>query len=237
MNYYADSNIGRSRQNNEDNFYAEKNIFIVADGMGGHLGGEVASRMAVDIIKKSMIKELSKKKGINLGGAAQDAIMLANSRILSESRKKKELSGMGTTVTLCAIKDKDCLIANAGDSRAYYYSNGSFRQVTTDHSLVEEMVRAGQITAEQARYHPYKNVITNVVGYQQDIYIDTFWLEVSPGDKLLLCTDGLTSAVDDRGVLRSISMDATPKEICRDLIEKANMMGGPDNITVIVIEI
>lgn len=144
---------------------------------------------------------------------------------------------MGTTVTLCVIQDKECLIANAGDSRAYYYSNGSLRQITTDHSLVEEMMRAGQITTEQARYHPYKNIITNVVGYQQDIYVDTFWLEPSCGDKLLLCTDGLSSTVDGGDILSSISMDATPREICKDLIEKANMMGGPDNITVIVIEI
>ena len=99
------------------------------------------------------------------------------------------------------------------------------------------MVRAGQITAEQARFHPYRNVITNVIGYQQDIYIDTFWLKVSPGDKLLLCTDGLTSAVEDSDMLQSVSMDVKPEEICKNLIEKANMMGGPDNITVIVIEI
>ncbi len=237
MRYCAESDTGKVRRNNEDSYYAGKNIFIVADGMGGHLGGEVASRIATDTIKKSMIKELSKKKGVNLGIAAQDAIMLANSKVLSESRREKDLSGMGTTVTLCVIQDSECMIANAGDSRAYYYSGGRLKQVTTDHSLVEEMVRSGQITSEQARYHPYKNIITNVVGYQHDIYVDTFWLNVSCGDKILLCTDGLNSAIDDREILSSISRDIMPDEICKDLIEKANMMGGPDNITVIVIEI
>ena len=237
MRYCAESDIGKVRRNNEDSYYAGKNIFIVADGMGGHLGGEVASRIATDTIKKSMIKELSKKKGVNLGIAAQDAIMLANSKVLSESRREKDLSGMGTTITLCVIQDSECMIANAGDSRAYYYSGGHLKQVTTDHSLVEEMVRSGQITSEQARYHPYKNIITNVVGYQHDIYVDTFWLNVSCGDKILLCTDGLNSAIDDREILSSISRDIMPDEICKDLIKKANMMGGPDNITVIVIEI
>src|SRR4030042_5333432 len=230
MRYCAESDTGKVRRNNEDSYYAGKNIFIVADGMGGHLGGEVASRIATDTIKKSMIKELSKKKGVNLGIAAQDAIMLANSKVLSESRREKDLSGMGTTVTLCVIHDSECMIANARDSRAYYYSGGRLKQVTTDHALVEEMVRSGQITSEQARYHPYKNIITNVVGYQHDIYVDTFWLNVSCGDKILLCTEGLNSAIDDREILSSISRDIMPDEICKDLIEKANMMGGPDNI-------
>lgn len=242
------SDIGRKRTHNEDNFLVNKELglFVVADGMGGHSGGEFASRLAVSTIEE-VIKGLTNDpeatviSGVNTadadhGDQLRYAIEVASSKIYDRALYDEELKGMGTTTVAVYFRDELAYIANVGDSRAYLFHANRIHQVTTDHSLVGEQLEAGVITAKDARGHKLKNIITRSVGYQEEVTIDVKKHELHMGDKILLCSDGLSNMVVDQEIENTVVGYST-EEACRRLIEKANENGGDDNVTVLIIEV
>lgn len=236
----AGTDVGRIRQGNEDNFFAEaderRGVFVVADGMGGHAAGEVASEMAVQIVARHLLPLAS----VRDAGAAdlvnkslQDANKAIYDRMLAETDKQ----GMGTTASVMVLSDQGYLIGQIGDSRVYLYRDGTLVQITKDHSYVQEQVDAGLLTPEQARYHPYSNVITRCVGASDEVEADIYSGEVRVGDVFLLCSDGLTGMVDDRRLAQLLMARSGPGRVVDSLIAEANGRGGLDNITAIVIQV
>lgn len=228
------------RAGNEDNYYADANpyrgLFIVADGMGGHAAGEVASEMAVQIVTS----ELSAIRDLSSDGAAgivKRALRAANSAIYERTLAEVDKQGMGTTASVLILSGSRYLIGQVGDSRVYLLRDGSLRQVTKDHSYVQEQVDAGYLTPEQARYHPYSNVITRCVGASDSVEPDNYGGEVKSGDVFLVASDGLTGMVDDRRLQQLLMARSGPGRIVDSLISEANGRGGLDNITAIVIHV
>jgi protein phosphatase len=228
------------RQGNEDNFFAEaderRGVFVVADGMGGHAAGEVASEMAVQIIARHLLALTSAiEDGANalVSKAMQDANRAIFERMLAETDKQ----GMGTTASVMVLSDKGYLIGQIGDSRVYLLRDGGLTQITKDHSYVQEQVDAGLLTPEQARYHPYSNVITRCVGASDQVEADIYTGQVKVGDVFLLASDGLTGMVDDRRLQALLLARSGPGRIVDSLIAEANGRGGLDNITAIVIQV
>ena len=226
------SDTGRKRRHNEDSYVHQPPIFAVADGMGGALAGELASRLAVEAVEA----------GGGDGGAGVEfvtsLVQAANHSVYERSRSDSSVSGMGTTMTLALVEGPVVTIGHVGDSRAYLFRDGELKQVTNDHSLVAELMRSGKLTAEEAEHHPQRSVITRALGTDPDVDVDTYIVEVEPGDLFLLCSDGLTSMVGNDAILRTITerrgdLDAT----ARALIELANKGGGEDNITVVAFDI
>ena len=223
---------------NQDFVYASdqpvgrlQNLFIVADGMGGHNAGDYASRCAVETMV-DYIENTTETRPIRL---LDEAIQAANRAVVEKAASDRSMAGMGTTLVACSIAD-DCLyVANIGDSRLYLLDEG-IEQITRDHSLVEEMVRAGQLAREDARTHPEKNVITRAVGIRNNLRVDFFDVALNPGDKILLCSDGLTNMVTDEEILEKVSQLEEPDKAVRELVDTANRNGGSDNISVILIE-
>lgn len=232
MDFAAITDKGKSRKDNEDFFTASRNLFIVADGMGGHKAGDVASKLAVQTIAKlyrSVKPEADRQKVIErLFKEANMAVMERASRISSEQ-------GMGTTLTLMLIHTDKAYFGHIGDSRAYLFRNNKLNQLTSDHSLVADMVQDGRITEEEARAHPYRNVITKALGSEEKIKPDIFSIDVNPGDRILICSDGLTSMVDDSNIQTTLQGSENLKAICSALVKKANDNGGSDNITAIIV--
>lgn len=236
----AGTDVGRIRQGNEDNFFAEaderRGVFVVADGMGGHAAGEVASEMAVSIVSRHLlplqsVRDLGAAELINK--SLQDANRAIFERMLAENDKQ----GMGTTASVMVLSDHGYLIGQIGDSRVYLYRDGTLTQITKDHSYVQEQVDAGLLTPEQARYHPYSNVITRCVGASDEVEADIYSGDVRVGDVFLLCSDGLTGMVDDRRLAQLLMARSGPGRIVDSLIAEANGRGGLDNITAIVIQV
>jgi protein phosphatase len=236
----AGTDVGRIRSGNEDNFFAEaderRGVFVVADGMGGHAAGEVASEMAVQIVARHLLPLTS----VRDAGAAdlvnkslQDANRAIYERMLAETDKQ----GMGTTASVMVLSDHGYLIGQIGDSRVYLYRDGVLVQITKDHSYVQEQVDAGLLTPEQARYHPYSNVITRCVGASDEVESDIYSGEVKVGDVFLLCSDGLTGMVDDRRLAQLLMARSGPGRVVDSLVAEANGRGGLDNITAIVIQV
>ena len=228
------------RSGNEDNFAAEANkdrgLFIVADGMGGHAAGEVASEMAVQIV----LRELSEVKELEGNGVEQrvaKALKTANRAIHERTLVEVDKQGMGTTASVLIMSGRRYLIGQVGDSRVYLLRDGALSQVTKDHSYVQEQVDAGFLTPEQARYHPYSNVITRCVGASPDVEPDVYRGEMRVGDLFLVASDGLTGMVDDRRLQTLLLSRATPDRKVHALISEANGRGGLDNITAIVVEV
>lgn len=228
------------RSGNEDNFFAEaddrRGVFVVADGMGGHAAGEVASEMAVQIIARHLLPLTSvKQDGASglVGKAMQDANRAIYDRMLAETDKQ----GMGTTASVMFLSDHGYLIGQIGDSRVYLLRDGALIQITKDHSYVQEQVDAGLLTPEQARYHPYSNVITRCVGASDEVEADIYTGEARVGDVFLLCSDGLTGMVDDRRLQQLLLARSGPGRIVDSLIAEANGRGGLDNITAVVIQV
>lgn len=231
------SSIGRVRETNQDFvkvFKNQSNIImgIVCDGMGGHQGGDVASTMAVSHLGHNFSKtdftdpELAQKW-------LTVQLKLENEIILETADRFSDLNGMGTTVVLALAFDEKILIAHLGDSRAYLYGSNDFKQITQDHSLVNELVKMGEITEQQARNHPQKNIITETLGVSSTINPEFDNLEVHAGDIFLLCTDGLTNSLTDPQIQQILATkNLTLKERCNKLINEANRLGGGDNITV-----
>ena len=235
----ARTDVGMMRAGNEDNFFADattsRGLFIVADGMGGHAAGEVASEMAVQIVAREMtdVREMSDAAAAKLSGALKHA----NEAIFERTMSEVDKQGMGTTASVLLLLDGKYLIGQVGDSRVYLLRDGTLKQLTKDHSYVQEQVDAGFLTPEQARYHPYSNVITRCVGAGNDIEPDTYTGELRPGDVFLVASDGLTGMVDDRRLQQLLLARAAPQRIVDALISEANGRGGLDNITAIVVQV
>ena len=236
----ARTDIGMIRAGNEDNFFADANeyrgLFIVADGMGGHAAGEVASEMAVQIISQRLggLKDLADPRAPEL---VREALKSANAAIFERTVTEVDKQGMGTTASVLILSGSRYLIGQVGDSRIYLLRDGALRQLTKDHSYVQEQVDAGFLTPEQARYHPYSNVITRCVGAGQDVEPDSYTGEAKAGDLYLVASDGLTGMVDDRRLQQLLLSRATPGRLVDALISEANGRGGLDNITAIIVQV
>ena len=223
----AMSHVGKVRSNNEDSYKIGQNYAIVADGMGGHNKGEVASKMAVDIISDFIT---AKKCG------PVQAVEAANKEIFKKG-SKAEFAGMGTTAVVCVFEEDKALIANVGDSRGYILRNGELKQITKDHSLIQKLIDEGEITEEEAELRADKSVILRAVGADKDIKVDVFENDVFEGDRILLCTDGLTNCVDKEEITKTLAKNISVQKKTEELIEKANEKGGFDNITAVLLEI
>ena len=240
MKFYAITDIGRKRELNEDYIYtsgqpigALPNLFIVADGMGGHKAGDYASMHTVDRFVE-VIRELGEEHGVQ--DAINEAVTAANAYIYQRSRENSTLSGMGTTLVLASCIGNEAIVANIGDSRLYLVNDDAMTQITRDHSLVEEMVTLGGIDREMARNHPDKNIITRAVGVKEKVAADFFEVDLTKGDKLLLCSDGLTNMLRDEEIYQIIQNNKELEQAAKALVDAANENGGRDNIAVVLVE-
>lgn len=235
---YAITDIGRRRQLNQDYIFSTEkpignlpNVFIVADGMGGHNAGDYASRYAVETVVEEIGASFEKNPVRILGKAIDKANML----IRKKAREEPAYNGMGTTMVIATCIGRYLEVANVGDSRLYVVNN-RIKQITQDHSLVEEMVRMGGIDRISAKHHPDKNIITRAIGARDYIETDFFTLELQTGDMVLLCSDGLTNMIDDEAIRQILTGGGSLKDRVEKLVETANQNGGKDNISAIVIE-
>jgi protein phosphatase len=236
------------REHNEDSFLVneELGLYVVCDGMGGHAGGETASRLAVQTVEKELISARLRTddpfastagyEDTPLAGALQEAIEGACSMVYRTSRSQAELQGMGTTCVALLVHGEVAVVGHVGDSRAYLVREGGIRQLTEDHSLVNEQVRAGLLTSEEAKHSRLRNIITRSVGFEEDVLVDVVGFESKPGDRLLLCSDGLCNLVDMEEIRITLASERDPAEMCKSLVGLANERGGDDNITVIAVE-
>lgn len=238
MKTYSITDIGKRRSANQDFVYASdqavgnlSNLLIVADGMGGHNAGDLASRYTVESMVE-YIEKAEEKRPIPLLSCA---IHYANDLVLEKARSDKTLEGMGTTVVAATMKDDYLYIANVGDSRLYLIDQ-EIEQITRDHSLVEEMIRVGELQRKDAKSHPDRNVITRAIGVRSPVRIDFFDVKMEKGDRILLCSDGLTNMVEDEEILHIVKKCASLKEAAQRLITEANKNGGKDNISVVLAE-
>jgi len=238
MKYYGATDIGNMREKNEDFFYAEDKLFIVADGMGGHLAGEVASRSSVDSFVSSFnesIKKSSKINGRFIKNNIIRSIKLANDEVFKKSLKSSEYSGMGTTFTACFLFEDNIHIGHIGDSRAYLCRDKNIDLLTSDHTFVGELYRRGEITYEETFNHPQRNFLTNVLGVSDETNPDYLTLKILPGDSLIICSDGLNSMLRDEIILKISEKYPEPDNTVKKLIKSALKNGGYDNITVIAV--
>jgi serine/threonine protein phosphatase PrpC len=205
-------------------------LLVVADGMGGHAAGEVASRMAVDGLLDSLSR--ASRGPYDLGVLLEAAVKQVNSAVY-DAGTNPEHRGMGTTLTAALVVNSDLYVANVGDSRCYLLRNGHLKQITEDHSYVGEQVRSGALTAEQARTHPQRNVITRAIGLEPTVEVDIFTEPIRADDRILLCSDGLYPLVPESELIEVLT-DNKPDQACEDLVDRANANGGHDNVTVAI---
>lgn len=234
----GNTDVGVVRSGNEDSFLVDhqRGVFIVADGMGGHAAGEVASEMAVEIIARRVegIRQLPDAAASERMG---EAIRAANAAIFDRTLAEQDKRGMGTTVTVMVLFARKYLIGQVGDSRAYLLREGVLTQITKDHSYVQEQVDAGLLTAEQARTHPYSNVITRCVGANEEVVPDIYYGALRTGDIILLASDGLTGMLEDEQLHEVLKTEGGPDTWVDRMIADANRRGGLDNITVVLVRI
>ena len=234
------TDVGRKRKVNQDSYRLEPtyNLYIVADGMGGHAGGETASRIAVETIAGSISNDRNSGVAIGPQDLLIGSIHRANSAVFQEANKTKELTGMGTTVVAMLFDSTKLYVGHVGDSRVYLWRPGLIWQLTKDHSLVNEKLKAGLITREQARGDKAKNVITRSVGFESSVLVDTYQKETSPGDVYLACSDGLSGMLPDDQIKtlldQALGNGGDLEAACKLLIQHANENGGDDNISVIL---
>jgi serine/threonine protein phosphatase PrpC len=244
LRYAAATHTGLVRDINEDYHKVIKPkggsglpvVFIVADGMGGHNSGEVASRLAVECAEELFAQydeETLKQKSIP--DVVREIIERANTKVYEKACTDIEYVGMGTTVTMSVFMGRQVVTGHVGDSRLYLVSNSTIKRVTNDHSLIEELIRNGTITRAEASNHPNKHIITKALGCDRELTADIYETHINPGDKMLLCTDGLTNMVDDEEILNILTNEEEPENACKSLVEKAIKNGGTDNVTVIVV--
>jgi len=237
--YFADSNVGRVRTQNEDSFGADSppGLFIVADGMGGHAAGEVASQLAVRCATEG-VALLPRESPINVARERlRLAIADANQVILIEGQSHPERSGMGTTTTaLLLSNDGWWLVGHVGDSRAYLVRDGDVHQITEDHTYVQELVNQGRLSDEEARLHPRSSLLTRALGTNPHVHVDLFEGEAREGDRFVLASDGLMSMLPESEIREFLIGETAAEELVADLIEAANEAGGYDNVTAIVID-
>jgi protein phosphatase len=241
VKFAGKSDKGLLRSQNEDAFCiiggsgGDPLLLVVADGMGGHLAGDIASQTAITVIRESLAEN-------PLDVASKDAIenrLLALAQAANEKIYKKSLTelncfGMGTTLIIAVVTGASLAVAHIGDSCAYYFRDGEINKITTDHTYVEELVRIGTLTREEAARHPKRNVITRAVGSMGRILPDMYWVDLRDGDRVLLCTDGLSKMISESEIAEAVLASGDPDEICGALISKSNTRGGLDNITVLV---
>ena len=226
------TDTGRRRRHNEDAFVSEPPLFAVADGMGGAQAGELASSLAAAALKDSQ------EPGGGGEERVDELIQQANRRVYERQSQDAAASGMGTTMTVALVEDGRVAFGHVGDSRAYLIRGGRLEQLTEDHSLVAELVRSGKLSPEEAEGHPQRSVITRALGTDPDVDVDTFSVATKPGDLFLICSDGLTSMVDDETILAEVARNrADLKSAAKALVRAANKGGGEDNITVVFFEI
>lgn len=237
MKVFSATDVGQKRQMNQDYLFSSEepvgnlpNLFVVADGMGGHNAGDFASRYGVSVL----VENVKKDKNFNPVKIIRAGIEAANREVLEQSRRDPSMAGMGTTMVVATIVGGYAYIANVGDSRLYVLTD-QMTQITQDHSLVAEMVRLGELTPEEARNHPDKNIITRAIGTGEDVRIDFFDLKLEEGAMLLMCSDGLTNMVEDEAIYDIVEKVENPGK-AQALVDQANANGGKDNIAVILIE-
>ncbi|MFN2389175.1 MAG: Stp1/IreP family PP2C-type Ser/Thr phosphatase [Actinomycetota bacterium] len=227
----AKTDVGKHRRGNEDAYLVQSPLFGVADGMGGHLAGDVASATAIGVISD----------GSRAGSLEPDTLKTllqqANSEIWSKASSDPSLSGMGTTCTLLVIEDGNAHLAHVGDSRAYLLRGGTLEQMSEDHTLVARMVREGRIRSDEAQHHPQRNVITRALGVDEQVEVDVLSFELEAGDRIILCSDGLTSMVENDAIRDALASTDDPQEAAEALVDAANAAGGEDNITVVVVDV
>ena len=234
LKWGAFSDVGMVRQQNEDSFLAEETLFVVADGMGGHNAGEVASALAVTTLKAGA------RLGIDDAEVFRELVQQANSAIYTASLDDSTQSGMGTTVTALSIVEGEeprVLVANVGDSRAYLWRSGALSRLSVDHSYVQELVNEGIITPEAARVHPRRNIVTRALGIDRSVMVDVFTHFVRTGDRIVLCSDGLVDEVTDTEIAKVLGQHSDPQETAEALVMVANTNGGRDNTTVVVVDV
>lgn len=235
---FSMTDMGQKRKVNQDYVYTSENpignlpnLFIVADGMGGHAAGDYASRFTTETV----VSDISNSHEQNPIRLIRHAYETANAAIIEEANRLPDHEGMGTTLVVATVIDDILYVANVGDSRLYVIDDG-ISQITRDHSLVEEMVRAGEIEASEARSHPMKNKITRAIGGDYDIRVDFFDMKLNPNDRILMCTDGLTNMVEDEDIRMIVDGSPDVVSAVQRLIERANANGGYDNIGIVLVE-
>jgi len=247
--YQAISDVGRKRKGNEDSVFVnpEQNLYVVADGMGGHAAGEVASRVAVEAINEFVCltsgdEDITWPFGLDQsisfdGNRLRSAVQYANRKVLEATKERKEYLGMATTVVAVLVDSDHANLAHVGDSRVYLVRDNALQLLTNDHSWVNEQLEAGAITADQARSHPLRNVVTRALGGKPDLEVDLKVHDVKPHDVLLLCSDGLTTMLPDDDIVRIVNeSDADVEKAAKALVDEANERGGEDNITVLLMK-
>lgn len=236
---FSITNVGRKRKLNQDYVYTSEqpvgslpNLFIVADGMGGHNAGDYASKVTVETI----VEKAGNTAETDRTRILEEAIAAANTLIRTRAKESSDLEGMGTTVVAATCEGKSLCVANVGDSRLYVANRKEIRQITKDHSWVAEMVRRGGMGKEEARNHPDKNIITRAIGADDNVKIDFFTVQLKEGDLILMCTDGLTNMLEDEEIRMILDGARDMVEKAEELVEAANERGGRDNISVILID-
>lgn len=242
------TDVGKKRSRNEDCLLVNDKLrlYIVADGMGGHSGGEFASKLAVSTIEEVIQSLINDPEATVISGVNSDeadygerlrySIEVASQKIYDQGLYDQQLKGMGTTTTALMVNDTVASVANVGDSRVYMVRDGKIKQITRDHSLVSEQMRAGLISEQDLKKHKLKNIITRSVGYQEEVEIDLFKVPLKDQDRLILCSDGLTNMLEDE-LICDIVQKTDLSQACQKLIELANERGGDDNITVVICSI
>ncbi len=234
LRWGAVTSPGLIRANNEDAYFVNEEIglFAVADGMGGHQAGEVASKLALQVLNRELMNiSIHDVSGETLVAAVQEA----NKEVFSKSQTKESYSGMGTTLTACLVRGYNLILGHVGDSRLYLMRAGVLSQITEDHSAVQELLNQGSIKAEEADAHPYRNMLIRALGTEPALNVDLHQYKLLAGDRLLLCTDGLTRLVPEKFIQTIITEDKDPGLKVQDMLKKALQQGGKDNITIILV--
>ena len=224
------TDVGRARERNEDAYLLDDPLFAVADGMGGHRGGNVASTLAVEVLGQAA------KVADRSRATLMQEFREANRRVLETGTEDPALHGMGTTLTAVRVVGAGALIAHVGDSRAYLLRDGELHLLTEDHTLVQRMVREGKLSREGARHHPQRSILTRALGVEDDLPVDEVTLPLRGGDRLLLCTDGLTGMLSEDSIRDILLGESESQNACEKLVDEANRAGGDDNITVVVMD-
>lgn len=243
MRFGVESDRGKVREINEDSCKVitgkdgVPDTFIVADGMGGHNSGELASRMAVELSEEYLLKFLKPDENEeSILALISNMIAEVNKSIYFKAKESEENFGMGTTFIIGILLKGKLYIGHVGDSRVYLVSNGALKRLTTDHSYIEELIKNGSLTREEAQNHPKKNVITRALGCEENVEVDTYSVDINGEDIFILCTDGLTNMLSENEILSIINNNDDPQYSCSELVRIANEKGGEDNITVIIVK-
>ena len=234
------TDVGRRRESNEDDFLLEpgRGVYAVADGMGGHAAGEIASHLAIETLREVLHRDDTASEPMNVEDAAEwlrGAVVEANRRICDSIRLHEERRGMGTTVVALVHSGQDAVVGHVGDSRLYLLRDNELIRMTSDHSWVNEQVKLGLMNDDTAQRHPMRNIVTRALGSRQDVLVDLTSVQFQPGDVFLLCSDGLNTMLSDeqiQAILAGRRLD--PESACRALVDEANRHGGEDNVTVVV---